>query len=395
MLNSKKRICIITSTRAEYGLLKHLMKEISSSDSLTLQIIATGAHLSVQHGFTIDEIKKDGFFIDEIIDLDINDDSIHSVCQYLSKLNEKLSTSFLRLSPDLLVILGDRYELMSVVSTSLIHRIPIAHIHGGEVTEGAFDENIRHSITKLSNLHFVASETYRNRVIQLGENPKFVYNVGGLGVDSIAKTKFLKKNILENELGIKFLKRNLIITYHPCTLDSIEKSELEVQELIKSLSRLKDTLQIFTMPNADPGNLRIFNIIRSYVEECEQAVYFKSLGQLKYYSCLCYVDGVLGNSSSGILEAPTFNIATINIGDRQKGRLFAKSVLNVKPDFESISEAISYIYTDSFISQLKDNINPYGAGGSSEKIVSILKRICFKDLLRKPFFDLEIPFSNY
>lgn len=390
MVTQKKRICFITSTRAEYGLLKHLMKKISSSESFTLQIIATGTHLSVHHGFTIDEIIDDGFFIDQIInlDIDLNDDSDNSVCKSLSKLTEKLSDSFLRLLPDLIVILGDRYELMSVISTSLIHRIPIAHIHGGEVTEGAFDESIRHAITKISHLHFVAAETYRNRIIQLGENPAFVYNVGGLGVDSIKRTKCLSKNVLEKELGIKFLKRNLLITYHPSTVNSIEQSELEVKELIKALSKIEDTLQIFTMPNADPGNRRIFDIIKSYVEESNQAVYFKSLGQLKYYSCLANVDAVLGNSSSGILEAPSFNIATINLGERQKGRLFAKSVLNVKPESEAISEAISNIYTDEFIYLLKDNISPYGSGGTAEKIVSILEGVCFNDLLRKPFFDL-------
>tara|TARA_Y100001968_G_scaffold262691_1_gene251069 strand:- start:2856 stop:4049 length:1194 start_codon:yes stop_codon:yes gene_type:complete len=394
MNKRKHKICFITGTRAEYGLIKYLMHEVDRSNNLILQLIVTGSHLSKHHGFTVDEIRNDNFRIDSEIYIDLNNDSNSSTCTSLSRLISKTSETFVKLKPDLIVLLGDRYELIGAALSAMIHRIPIAHIHGGEKTEGAFDEGIRHSITKLSHIHFVASETYRKRVIQLGESPDNVYNVGGLGVDAIKRTKILSKNILEKELGIKFMKRNLLITYHPVTLLPENESENEIRELIKALSQLKDTLQIFTMPNADPGNNSMFRIINSYIKHNDCAVSFKSLGQLRYFSCLNQVDAVVGNSSSGLLEAPSFNIGTINIGDRQKGRLLAKSIINVRPDSELILKSIYKLYTSEFSQILKSNSNPNGDGNASEIIVSILNNIRIDTLLKKKFFDIDFDLSK-
>ena len=385
----KNKICFITGSRAEYGLLKRLMKEISHSSIFSLQIIVTGSHLSKIHGNTKEEIKKDGFVIDEELEIDLNQDTDLSTCEFLSKVISKASDTFNRITPDLIVLLGDRYELLGAASAAMIHRIPIAHIHGGETTEGAFDEGIRHAITKLSHLHFVATESYRKRVIQLGEHPSTVFNVGGLGVDAIKNINLLNKEELQKELGINFLKKNILITYHPLTLASKEEKEYEFLELIKALSRLEDTLQIFTMPNADPGNFRIREIINSYLDKNELAIAYTSLGQMRYFSFLSNVDAVVGNSSSGILEAPSFNIATINIGNRQKGRLMAKSVINVPGDAESILRSISMIYTNEFHQLLKENYNPYGEGDAVVKILSILNSLDIKSLLMKKFFDID------
>ena len=383
------KICFFTGTRADYGLLKNLMRKILYSNDFILQLIVTGSHLSHKYGFTVKEIKSDGFQIDSQIDIDLTDDTNSSTCKSLGKLINKISNVFSKIKPDLIILLGDRYELMGACLSATIFRIPIAHIHGGELTEGAFDEGLRHAITKLSHVHFVASEIYRKRVIQLGENQNFVFNVGGLGVDAIKNTKFLTKDSLEKSLGLKFLKKNLLITYHPLTLANREKTKNEIDQLLDALSRLQDTLQIFTMPNADPGNDYIFEAINNYVKDNKLAFVFSSLGQLKYYSCLRYVDALVGNSSSGILEAPSFNIGSINIGDRQKGRLEAKSVISTEANMKSIIKSINKIYSSEFSKTLKMNKSPYGNGDSSNKIFEILRNIDFENLLQKSFNDID------
>lgn len=389
-MNKKNyKVCFITGTRAEYGLLRNLMHKISFSENFTLQLIVTGSHLSEKHGFTIKEIIKDGFYIDSKIDIEISEDTNLSTCKSLSKLISKISDVFLEIKPDLIFLLGDRYELIGSAIAATIFRIPIAHIHGGEVTSGAFDEGIRHAITKMSHLHFVASDIYRKRVIQLGENPKNVFNVGGLGVDAIKKIDLMNKNQLEKALGIKFLKKNLLISYHPVTLSDSKYSEFEINQLLESLSKLHDTLQIFTMPNADPGHNLIFQKIDSYIKNKSNAYSFPSLGQLKYFSCLKFVDALIGNSSSGLLEAPSFNVGTINIGERQKGRLRAKSVINVEANSELILKSIYKIYSNDFKKIMKQNTNPYGNGNSTEKIIEILDSISLSSLLKKSFFDIK------
>lgn len=390
-MNKKKvKICFITSTRAEYGLLKSLMKKISSNENFVLQIIVTGTHLSRRHGFTIDEIEKDGFQVNSKIDIFTDDDSNNSICLSLSKLIEELSTKIEILKPDTIVILGDRFELLGIAAAATIHRVPLTHLHGGEITEGAFDDSIRHAITKLSQIHFVANEQYKKRIIQLGENPENIFNVGGLGVDAIKELKLLSKSKLEKELNLNFLEKNLLVTYHPLTLSKAETSKNELRELIKSLSTMKNTLQIFTMPNADPGNKAIFKIIKSYVKTNKNAFWFNSLGQLKYLSCLAHVDAVIGNSSSGLSEAPTFKIATINIGDRQKGRLMSQSIINCEANSDDIKMGLKKIYQPSFREILKNAKNPYGDGGASRRIIEVLKNINYNDILRKKFFNIPI-----
>tara|TARA_Y100001968_G_scaffold307274_1_gene324958 strand:+ start:1577 stop:2737 length:1161 start_codon:yes stop_codon:yes gene_type:complete len=384
-----KKICLVTGSRAEYGLLKHLIEEINQTNDLSLHLVVTGSHLSKRHGYTINEIKDDKFEINEIIDPYLKDDSDNSTCNSMAKIAKDISKIFSNISLDLIIVLGDRYELLSVVFSATIHKIPIAHIHGGETTQGSFDEGIRHAITKLSHLHFVSTEMYKKRVVQLGESPKNIFNVGGLGTDAIKRTKLIPKNQLEKDLGINFRQKNLLITYHPLTLSPLKNSLDEIRAIIEALKKEKETLQLFTMPNADPGNQMIYNIINSYVKNSRNTFSFKSLGQRKYYSCLAHVDAVIGNSSSGLLEAPSFNIGTINVGDRQKGRLSAKSIINCRPNSNSISTAISKIYSKSFKETLKNNLNPYGEGGSAKKIVNILKEVELDSLILKEFHDID------
>ena len=387
-----RKICVVTGTRAEYGLLKFLMEEIKNSESFEMQLVVTGSHLSERHGYTVNEIINDGFKINSLLDIKLVNDGNHAVCNSTAKCIQLFSKTLDKLKPDLIIVLGDRYELLAVVTASMIHRVPIAHIHGGEITEGAFDDGIRHSITKLSQLHFVASNEYKKRVIQLGENPDFVFNVGGLGVDAIKKIKLLSKKELEDSLKIKFWEKNLLITYHPLTIPIKENSKFEISQLLNGLSKFEDTLQIFTMPNADPGNIGIFNTIHEYVEENENVYAFESLGQLRYLSCLAYIDAVIGNSSSGILEVPSFKKGTINIGDRQKGRLFADSVISCSNKSFDIEEAIKKIYKYDFKVTLKDTTNPYGEGGASKKIKEIIEEIDFEKLQRKHFFNINFKY---
>lgn len=384
---NKRNIAIFSGTRAEYGLLKYLIKGIENDKNFILNLIITGSHLSSTHGTTVDEILSDGIRINHMINILSSDDTKSSTTEALGKLIQKLAIIFEKDLPDLLIILGDRYELIGAASAAKIFGIPIAHIHGGEITEGSLDEIIRHSITKMSDIHFVANEVYKKRIIQMGENPEKVFNVGGLGVDAIKKTKLMKKNILEKSLGLKFNDINFLITFHPNTENINADSEFEIREILKALAYFENAIQIFTLPNADPGNKSIINSIKHYVNNNGNAYVFKSLGQVRYLSCLSFVDLVIGNSSSGLLEAPSLKTATINIGDRQKGRLLAESVLNSEINSDKIVECIKNSFSVSFQEKLKNTVNPYGLGGASEKILTILKNLSdFKS--KKVFFDI-------
>ena len=385
----KRKICIISGTRAEYGLLRNLIRAIDSSNNFELQIIATGMHLEKKYGYTYKEIELDNFIINKKLDLELISDTPLGISRSTSIGLKKFSEALSDLKPDLVLILGDRFEILSAAIACMFLRIPIGHIHGGELTEGCIDEAIRHSITKLSHLHFVAAEEYKNRVIQLGENPKRVFKVGGMGVDSISRLKLLSKDKLESALNIKFQNKNLLITYHPVTLEN-STSKIQMRDLLKSLGALEDTFLLFTMPNADTDSDILFKMIKEFVNSNKNAQAFSSLGQLKYFSCIKYVDGVIGNSSSGLTEVPTFNKGTINIGDRQRGRLMAKSVINCDPNFESINSAIKLLYSDKFQNQVLDTSNPYGKGRSVPKIMEILKKTTFDDLIKKSFHDLNI-----
>lgn len=387
MVKKTRKICVVTGSRAEYGLLRFLIDMIEKSDELELILIVTGMHLSYEFGLTISDIENDGHLVSDKVEMLLSSDTKSSICKSIGLgligFSDKLNFH----KPDLLVILGDRYEIFAAAISALISCIPIAHIHGGESTEGAIDESIRHSITKMSNLHFVATKKYAERVIQLGESPQNVFNVGGLGLDNINTMRFLSKNKLQSLLNFEFGSKNLIITFHPVTLE-FNSGRNQMKELLDALYELEDINLIFTMPNSDANGRIIMEMIEEFCKKRNNAKSYKSLGQSKYLSCLKYVDGVVGNSSSGLIEAPSFNKATINIGDRQKGRLKAKSIIDCSPDKISIINAINKIYSKDFQKKLKNLINPYGDGGASESIVKIISEIKLDGIIKKKFHDI-------
>lgn len=383
-----RKVCVVTGTRAEYGLLRWVMQGIKDTFGLELQIIVTGAHLSSQFGNTHREIEEDGFHINQKVDMQLSSDSPGGITKSMGQGMIGFADALDDLKPDILVVLGDRFEILPAVSAALVARIPVAHLHGGETTEGAIDEAIRHSITKMSHLHFVANDEYRRRVIQLGEQPEHVYMVGGLGVDSIINLKLLSKDELESSLDYQFRKKNLLITFHPVTLED-NTALIQVEEILKVLEGLEDTGLIFTMPNADTDGRIVFKNIEQFVSSHENARVFTSLGQLRYLSCIKYIDAVVGNSSSGLAEVPSFNKGTINIGDRQRGRLKAASVIDCMPERKSIRSALRKLYSTEFQDSLADVENPYGDGGASEKIVTILNDYPLEGILKKSFYDID------
>lgn len=382
-----KKVCIVTGSRAEYGLLRWVIDGVQKSHLLNLQLCVTGMHLSPEFGLTYEEIEKDGYSIDSKVEMLLSSDTAGGITKSMGLGLIGFSNEFERMKPDLVVLLGDRYEIMAAAIAALIGCIPIAHLHGGEITEGAFDESLRHAITKISNLHFVAADEYRQRVIQLGESPDRVFNVGGLGIDNIEKLKLLELKDLEKDLGFEFLDQNFLITFHPVTLDS-NSNEYQFKELLKSLDEFKGVGLIFTMPNSDTNGRIIFNLIEDFCANRANAVFYKSLGQLRYLSCLKHIDLVIGNSSSGLLEVPTFKIPTVNIGDRQKGRIKADSVIDCFPSSQSISNAITDSLNSHTKEKLKDISNPYGDGGASRRIINVLEKIDLNGLTKKKFHDL-------
>jgi UDP-hydrolysing UDP-N-acetyl-D-glucosamine 2-epimerase len=384
----KRKICIFTGTRAEYGLLKPLMDEIKSDPDLELQIIASCMHLSPEFGLTYKEIENDGFTIDEKIEMLLSSDTPSGIVKSMGLGMIGYTDALNRLKPDITVVLGDRFEALAFAIASFVNRIPIAHLYGGEATEGLIDEGIRHCITKLSYLHFTSTEEYRKRVIQLGEDPQRVFNVGALGIDNIKKMKLLTKDEIESKLGIKFKSKNLLITYHPVTLKK-DESEKEFKALLNVLKELEDTLLIFTKPNADTEGRRIIKLIEEFVKENgDKAVVFTSLGQLNYLSIMQYVDAVVGNSSSGIIEAPSLKVPAIDIGDRQKGRIRAESVISCKGVEDEIKKAINIIYDENFRKKVKDVRNPYGDGNSAKRIKEILKTYKINSI-EKSFYNIN------
>lgn len=382
-----RKICVVTGTRADYGLLRWVMEGIRQSLELELQLVVTGMHLSPEFGMTADAIEADGFTIDCKIEMLLSSDTSVAVTKSMGLGMIGFADALVKLEPDLMMVLGDRYEIFAATVSAMIARIPIAHLHGGEKTEGAFDEAIRHSITKMSHLHFVAAEEYRRRVIQLGEKPEHVFNVGGLGIDNILSLKLLLRDELEDALDFKFSKHNLLITFHPVTLEP-DTSAQQMDELLAALGELKDTGLIFTMPNADTEGRILFRKIEAFCAQRSKASAYTSLGQLLYLSCISHVDGVIGNSSSGLLEVPSFKKGTINIGDRQSGRLKASSVIDCEPDRKAICTAIEHLFSPEFQTKLSAVENPYGNGGASDAIVRTLENPPFDILLKKHFYDL-------
>jgi len=385
-----RKICVVTATRAEYGLLTCLLDDIQSDESLILQLIVTGSHLSPEFGYTIDQIRNDKRQIDKTIEILLSTDSPVGVSKSMGLAQISFAEAFDELAPDIVLVLGDRYELLPIVSSANIARIPVAHLNGGEITEGAIDEIIRHSVTKLSQIHFTAIEAYARRVIQMGEQPSTVFNVGEVGLDNFRRMKFMSKEEFEISIDQKLAKKNLLVTYHPETTLPSGTSEANFTKLLQALDLLEDTLLIFTKANADVGGRAINSLIDVYVaRNRDKSIAFTSLGQLRYLSALHYIDGVIGNSSSGVVEAPTFKLASINVGDRQKGRISADSVIDVRTDTVEISAALECIYTDEYLNLLSKVVNPYGNGDSSKLVVDTLKDIDLETLRTKSFYDVK------
>jgi len=386
-MSKKRKICVVTGTRADYGLLSPLLNEIQNDSALILQLIVTGMHLSPEFGLTYKEIEKD-FKIDKKIEILLSSDSAIGVSKAMGLAQISFAEAYQELNPDIVVVLGDRYEIFSAVSSAMILKIPIAHISGGELTQGAIDDSIRHAITKMSQIHFVATNIYKKRVIQLGENTKNIFNFGEAGLDNIDKLELLSKKVFEESIHFKIDKKSLLITYHPTTLETIDKIEKDFKKIINQLDLLEKTSLIFTKANSDEGGRMINKLIVDYVNKNKQkAIVFSSLGQLRYLSALQYVDAVVGNTSSGIVEAPSFKIGAINIGDRQKGRIQASNIINA--NVENLDKAFEKLYSESFQEKLKNVTNPYYQdGNASFKTKEILKNINLDSILNKPFFDL-------
>lgn len=386
-LGAGGRICIITGTRAEYGLLSPLMKAVQDDAAFELQIIATGMHLSPEFGLTYKEIEKDGFVINEMVEMLLSSDSDAGITKSTGLGMIGFADAFVRLRPDLVILLGDRFETFAAATAAYLAKIPIAHLHGGEVTEGATDEGLRHAITKMSYFHFTSTEAYRKRVIQLGESPERVFNVGAIGIDNIKQLDLLSKQQLEDNLGFALDKPFVLVTYHPVTLEN-NSAESQFNELLKALSGFEDLKIIFTKPNADANGRVIISLIDKFVaENVGRAIAFTSLGQLRYLSLMQFIAAVVGNSSSGIIEAPSFGIPTVNIGDRQKGRERAESVVDCGYTEDEIRNALNQAISTDWQKKSKGIENVYGDGKTTQRIVEILKNND-KISLKKPFYDL-------
>ena len=385
---STRKICIVTGTRAEYGLLYWLMRELEDDKDIKMQVIVTGMHLSPEFGLTYKEVEKD-FKIDRKVEMLISSDSSVGISKAIGLGQISFAETYEELKPDIIVVLGDRYEIFSAVSAAMIARIPVAHLHGGEATEGLIDEAIRHSITKMSHLHFTATEDYRNRVIQLGENPERVFNVGGVGIENIKRMKLLSREEFEKSIKFKLDKKNILVTFHPVTLEN-KTAGKQFGELLDAIDELQDTTIIFTRANSDTDGRVINQMIDEYVaKNSHKAIEFASLGQLRYLSALQYIDATVGNSSSGLSETPSFKIGAINIGDRQKGRIKATNVIDCLPNKKSIQKALEYLYSEEFNLTLKKSENPYGDGCSSKKIIKVLKTTRLDNILQKTFFNIK------
>jgi len=383
-----KRVCVVTGSRSEYGLLYPLLKKLKAQKGLKLQIVACGMHLAAEFGFTYKEILNDGFRIDRKVKIPLCDDQ-DGVAKAISGALIGFSRVFRSLAPDMIVLLGDRFETFAAAVAAFTARIPIAHIHGGELTEGVIDDALRHSITKMSFLHFAAAEAYRKRIIQLGEEPARVFNVGALAIDNIMYTSLLDRQGLEKELGFRFGSRIALATFHPVTLEK-SSSAKQFQELLNALDSFKDLKVIFTLPNADPGNSDIRLVIDHYVRKHQgRAIAFASLGRVRYLSLMRCVDIVVGNSSSGIIEAPSFGVPTVNIGDRQKGRIKARNVIDCSPCTSSIKQALHKALSPRFKNTCGEVNSPYGSGKAAKQIAQIInKKIGKIESIKKPFYNL-------
>ena len=385
-----RKICVVTGTRAEYGLMSRLIRLINDSDKTQLRLIATNMHLSPRFGNTYQEIEADGIKIDKKVPI-IDDNAPDTAVETLHSMSRALSgfaEAYAELKPDLIVVLGDRYEILAAATAALIERIPVAHLHGGEITEGAYDDAIRHSITKMSHLHFTSTEEYRKRVIQLGEQPERVYNVGALGVENIKKLPLMSKEEIEKEIDFKIDGNTILVTYHPVTLGNRTAKE-DIDDFIAALEERKDLRVIFTMPNSDTGGQFIVDAINGFVtRNADRANAYKSLGVLRYLSVMKQVAAVVGNSSSGLLEVPSFGIPTLNIGDRQNGRIAAESVYNCAPDKESVLNGLDKVLSKEFRELAYVVRNPYEKANTAEEIFKVISSYPLGGLNQKKFYNI-------
>lgn len=385
-----KKICVVTATRAEYGVLRLLLKEIEKDKELELCLVVTGTHLSERFGMTMTEIEQDGFRISEKIKILDSEDSAYGICKTMGVAMERFGELFVRQRPDMLIVVGDRYELISICSSAMVCGIPIAHISGGELTEGAIDDAIRHSVTKMSYLHFPGCEEYRKRIIQLGESPDRVFNYGDIGVENVKKMNYFSIEELEKDLGISLKAKYSCVTFHPVTLEK-HSAKCQTEALIEAMATYSDIKFIVTLSNADLDGEKINNMLIHAASEKNNIFCYESLGIRRYLSLVKNASFVLGNSSSGIIEVPCFGIPTINIGDRQKGRLRAESVIDCEPTYEGITQSIKLALSEEFRCKAKRAKNPYGEGDTSEKIVKTIKQFLYDNKidLKKSFYDLE------
>ena len=384
-----RKICIVTGSRAEWGLLSGLARKITDDPELELQIIATNMHLSPEFGLTYREIERQGFRINRKVEMLLSSDSANATGKSVGLATIGFADAYEELAPDMLLVLGDRYEILAAVTAALFYKIPVAHLHGGEVTEGAYDDAIRHAITKMSHLHFTSTEEYRRRVIQLGEQPERVFHVGAIGIDNIRHIALLDKKVLEEQLDFPFDRKTVLVTYHPETLDAIPVEE-QFRNLLEALDDRQDIRILFPLPNSDTGGRIIVRMIEEFVARNKQrARAYTSLGQLRYLSALRFVAAVVGNSSSGILEVPSFGKPTLDIGNRQKGRLAANSVVHCGVSGAEISEGLNRVLSDAFAKQTACVQNPYEKEDSALEILKILKNYPLDGIVQKTFYDIR------
>ncbi len=386
-----KKICIVTGTRAEYGLLKPVIEKVNNAENMELQLVATGMHLSPEFGLTYREIEEDGFSISAKIEMLLSSDTGAGATKSMGVALLGFADYFEGKRPDLVIILGDRYEALMAATAAMMARIPIAHIHGGETTQGAVDEAIRHSITKMSHLHFTTTQEYRNRVIQLGEQPQNVYCVGALGVENIKAVSLLDRKALEDAIQFTFRPPTVMVTYHPVTLENKTAAE-QFGNLLHVIERHGELQVIFTKANADPDGRIVNQMIDDYVEKNRtRCAVYTSLGQLRYLSALQFCDLVMGNSSSGIIEVPSFGIPTVNIGDRQKGRVSADSVIHCGNEETDIERALIQAMSPDFKDNIRGTVNPYEGKHTSKQIVEVIEEALERGIdIKKKFYDQEM-----
>ncbi len=385
----KRKICIYTSTRAEYGLLSGVIQTIHESSALQLQILASGMHLSTEFGMTIQNIRYDGFEPDETIEILLSSDTPAAICKSMGLALIGYGEAIQRLKPDIVLLLGDRFETFCMAAAAQVCGVPLAHIHGGEITEGVVDEAFRHSITKMAQLHFAACETYRQRIIQLGEAPERVFDVGALGVENIRHMPLIASSDLERFVGFKLEKPYFLVTFHPVTLEK-ETSKGQFQSILDALDAFPEYNVIFTKGNADTDGRIVNRLIDDYAKaRPERCIAVSSLSSLRYMSSMKYADAVIGNSSSGIIEAPSLKIPTVNIGDRQRGRIQAASILNCIPDADAIRQTIEQALSPAFQEKLPGISNPYDRLGTCSAIVGLLERTDIKGIIKKTFHDVN------